>query len=343
MGDLPSSRVVPSAPFLKAAVDLAGPFTVKESIRPKALTYKAYFALFVCLATKACHIEVLTSLSSEEFINTLHRFVSRRGLPKEIFCDQGTNFKGAARRLKEIVEFLRSSENQSDVCDAMSSKSIQFRFNIPHAPFMNGICESNIKNVKFHLFREVGNSVLTIVELSTLLVKIEAILNSRPLYALSSSPDDYEALSPGHFLVHRPLLAVPEIDVSDVNEHRLSRWEKVNRFTQRLWRRWESEYLHTLQQKNKWFESDTNLQVGQLVWIKENNSSPLSYPLGRVTQIISDAKGIVRSAHVKTNSGAVLGGWEIRAVGGLGCSLTLWATSLDSWWSAHGSTVCPST
>lgn len=307
MADLPSSRVTPARPFMHCGVDLAGPFQIKESSRRNARHYKAYFALFICMATKAIHLEALTSLSTEAFLATLSRFVARRSLPTDMYCDNGTNFRGADRQISEIVTFIRAKNNQEVVQTALNHRGIKFHFACPKAPFMGGLYESNIKNVKFHLNRVVGNHTLTLEEFITVLSRVEAVLNSRPLCEISPSPDELEALTPGHFLTGGPLLDVPEPQLMDVTLNRLNRWQMVSRMVQHFWQRWSNEYLLSLQQRAKWFSPDSeNLKVGQLVWIKEDGVAPLNYPLGKIEEVLPNSNdGIVRIVNVRTATGVL--------------------------------------
>ncbi|GFW21513.1 integrase catalytic domain-containing protein [Trichonephila clavipes] len=93
------------------------------------------------------------------------------------------------------------------------------------------------KSIKYHLRRVVGNARLTYEELSTVLAQIEAELNSRPILPSSSDPNDYQALTPGHFLIGRPLTAVPKPDLLNIQINRLSRWELTTKIVQDIWQR----------------------------------------------------------------------------------------------------------
>ncbi|GFS30024.1 integrase catalytic domain-containing protein [Trichonephila inaurata madagascariensis] len=105
MGDLPESRVCPCSVFQRNGIDFASPFLIRSSKGRGIGSTKCYICVFVCLATKAVHPEVVSDLTSKAFIACLKRFVACRGKPSEIFCDQGTNFYGASRDLKK--EFLQ--------------------------------------------------------------------------------------------------------------------------------------------------------------------------------------------------------------------------------------------
>lgn len=135
MGNLPSVRCTPSRPFLNSGMDFAGPYTLKNPVGRAPKTYKGYICLFVCMSTKAVHLEAVSSLSTSSFIIALRRFVARRGVPADVFSDNGTNFVGAE---KEILTLLRSREHQQQLSDEMTANSIQFTFIPPSSPHKRG-------------------------------------------------------------------------------------------------------------------------------------------------------------------------------------------------------------
>ena len=113
MGELPSTQVQPPGPFLTTGVDYAGPISLRVGTpRSKTIT-KGYIAIFVCFVTRAVHIEVVTSLTTEAFLAALRHFIARRGKPKTIYSDNGTNFQGAASKLHEIYKMLQSTSQMA--------------------------------------------------------------------------------------------------------------------------------------------------------------------------------------------------------------------------------------
>ncbi|CAH2227634.1 jg22410 [Pararge aegeria aegeria] len=288
MSDLPSFRVNQVKAFSIVGVDFGGPFRIKLGPHRGAKIDKAYLCLFICLATKAVHLEVVSTLSTNGFIATLRRFVARRGRCNVIHADCGTNFIGARNQLSSLME------------QASNAEKIEFKFNPPSAPHFGGVWEIQIKAAKSHLYRVIGDQVLTFEELTTLFTQIEAVLNSRPLCSISSDPNDLSALTPGHFLTLEPLTAVPDQDLTNVNINRLNRWQLLQSFHQNFWSRWKHEYLNSLTQRAKWTKDSKPLNIGSMVIIKDENRSPLHWPLGRVTNLISGADGVARIAILKT-------------------------------------------
>ncbi|XP_018311277.1 uncharacterized protein [Mycetomoellerius zeteki] len=199
MGNLPRARVnIPKRAFDQCGVDYAGPCYYKEGTKRNAKQIKCYIAVFICLATKAIHLELTTGWSSEAFLNVFKRFIARRGCPSDIYSDNGLNFVGADRELSELSDLLKNQTTQQQVSDQLADKGIHWHFIPLRAPHHGGIWEAAVKAAKRHLVRMTKNSTLKYEELETFLIQIEAILNSRPITPLSSDSNDLSSLTPGH-------------------------------------------------------------------------------------------------------------------------------------------------
>ena len=303
MGDLPSPRVVATRPFLHTGVDFGGPFLVKESFGRSSKSWKTYLCLFVCLPTKATHLELVSNLTSDAFIAALERFISRRGLCTDIYSDCGSNFVGANRYLTGINRQWREVLSSTNMKDNLSNRNIRWHFNPPAAPHFGGLWEANMKSAKDLLKKIIGDRILSFEELYTVFAKIEAVLNSRPLTPLSDDPSDYEALTPGHFLIGAPLVGLPESPLLDYRQNRLSRWQLVKQITQHFWKRWSTEYLNTLQLRDKWVKEAENLAVGDLVILKEKHMFPLHWPLARIEKVHPGPDDRVRVVTLRSKHG----------------------------------------
>ena len=100
MADLPKFRTTASEPcFTHTGIHLFGPLNAKRG----RVVVKRWGVLFTCLNSRAAHLELASSLETDWFINMLRRFISRRGTPKTIHSNNGTNLVGAAREIKEAV------------------------------------------------------------------------------------------------------------------------------------------------------------------------------------------------------------------------------------------------
>ena len=127
-------------PTLEFGVDYFGPYEVK--FMPK--TMKRWCCLFTCLTTRAVHIEVVLSLEAETCLTAITRFIAGRGKPATILSDNGTNFVGAAKEMKDCI----NAWNQSDIETSLAQKDIKWKFNPPGAPHFGGIWERLVQSCK---------------------------------------------------------------------------------------------------------------------------------------------------------------------------------------------------
>lgn len=297
MGQLPGPRVNISRPFSHTGVDFAGPLSIKLSAGRRVKTTKAYIAIFVCLATKAIHLEAVSNLTSTAFIAAYRRFAGRRGAAEQMYSDCGTNFVGAAKRLKKLSEEW-CQYSATEVMEMLSTVGTQWHFIPPGSPHFGGLWEAGVKAMKHHFKRMAGYN-LTLEELTTILCQIEACLNSRPLCPISTDPESLEILTPGHFLTGGPLLLVPECDLGRQHINRLTRWQLVQRIQQEFWTKWSSEYLARLQQRPKWKKQVDNVKIGDLVLIKDEQLPPGKWLLGRIVETQSGKDGLTRVVTIK--------------------------------------------
>lgn len=222
-------------PFTNVGVDYFGPIQVKRG----RTTLKRYGVLFTCMTSRAVHIEVASSLDTDSCIDALRRFICRRGQVKLIRSDNGTNFVGAQRELKEALCIL----NQHRIQEALLQKGIKWSFNPPGASHHGGVWERLIKSVRQVLYSVLKQQTLDEERLQTLLCEVEAILNSRPITTVSNDPQDLEPLTPNHILLlkTKPILSPGVFDKKDLYVRR--RWKQVQYMADLFWKRWCREYL----------------------------------------------------------------------------------------------------
>ena len=254
------------------------------------------------MTVKAVHLELVSDLSAESFIACLRRFVARRGKPSSIRSDHGTNFVGANRVLKELYAFLLSKKTEEAICDFCSTQGIDWRFIPERAPHFGGLWEAAVKSFKTHLKRIVGNYKLDFEEMTTILTQIEACLNSRPLGTVPHNDDNgIEMLTPGHFLIGRPLQALPDHSHSSQSLGLLRRWYLCQGLMRHFWERWRNEYIIALRKHAKWKRPNSNFQVGDVV--KEDNLVSSHWPIALIIETNAGTDGLVRVVTLKTKDG----------------------------------------
>lgn len=308
MSDLPNFRVTAAIKaFSHTGCDYAGPIQYVPIRARGAKSRKGYLCVFTCMTTRAIHIELATDLTTASFIAALKRFLSRRGPVQCLYSDNATNFRGANSYLRSLYDFL-DKEYRPRFEEELAEHRIKF-LHIPSASSHFGGCwESMIKTVKTHLFKVIGQQLLSYEELVTILTQIECLLNSRPLTVLSSDPSEPTALTPSHFLHTLPLHSLPAAEIgSSTAENLLDRHSLMDKLVQSFWKRWRSEYLHSLQTRLKWNKStgDT-IRVGTVVIIVNDNAPPLSWPLGIIEKLHTSKDGSTRVVSVRTCKGTLV-------------------------------------
>ena len=306
MGDLPKNRVSFDRPFVNVGVDYCGPFFIKERRHRNISKVKTYVSVFVCQATKAVHLELASDLTTAAFLSCLKRFFARRGAAHSMSSDNATNFVGANRELRDFYKQIESLEKDQGIQSFLLKKQVNWHFIPPRAPHFGGLWEAAVKSFKRHFTRITGNTLLTYEQLHTYVVEIEAILNSRPLTPLSSHPDDFLPLTPGHLLIGTSLTTFPQSDLRNIPVNRLSSWEVAQQMRHHFWERWHKEYLNEQISRSKWKTSSNqeDIIIGTLVVIKEDNLPPMSWKLGRITAVHPGEDGIIRAVTVQDPSGA---------------------------------------
>ena len=235
---LPAFRVQEAPPFSTVGVDFAGPLFVSEK---GGYEGKVWVCLFTCCITRAVHLDVVTNMSSEYFIRCFRRFSARRGLPSRIISDNAKTFKSTAKVLKEIM-------NHPDVHRYLENARVEWKFNVEKAPWWGGVFERLIRSVKRCLRKIIGRAKLSLEELSTIVIEVEMVVNSRPLTYVSLT-DLEEPVTPSHLLIGRRLLSLPEsllYEGSDDEDYNATpqllsnRMKYLNKIMDHFWKRWKS-------------------------------------------------------------------------------------------------------
>ena len=204
--------------------------------------------------------------------------------------------------MADLAAFLEKQKVNGEISDFCTSQAIEWSYIPERAPHFGGLWESAVKSVKTHLRRILGEARLTFEEFSTVLAQVEACLNSRPLVPLNLDDDGIEALTPGHFLIGRPLEALPDPPSSLHSISSLRRWNLCQTLTQHFWKRWSTDYFASLRKFTKWHTPSRNLRVGDIVLLKEEGMVPTKWPLGKIVDIHPGKDGLIRVVTVKTST-----------------------------------------
>ena len=291
MAVLPAARLGAfQRPFTFVGIDYFGPLTVSVGRRRE----KRWGVIFTCLTVRAVHIEISYSLDTSSCILCIRNFVARRGIPREIYTDNGTNFKAAEKILSEQVKQIDYS--------GISPKfdKTKWIFNPPAAPHMGGAWERlirSIKNVLYTLYPRLNFNDET---LKNALCEIELIINSRPLTFVSVDHEDDEAITPNHLLLgscdgYKPFF--------ENGESLRQRWHQTQSFADHFWRRWLKEYTPIIARRGKWFAKVPPVTVGAIVIIVDENLPRRCWPKGKIIDTVVAEDGQVRRVTIKTQFG----------------------------------------
>lgn len=232
MGELPKARVNESKPFVHTGTDYTGFINVTMGKRRGVISQMAYVCIFICLCTKAIHLELAADLSTDAFMAAFKRFLARRGSVSVMYSDAGKNFLGARNQLDKIYNLLESQSFNDSMSSELQKRRIKWSFFPPVSPHMGGLWGGNIRMVKQHLLKVIRAQILTYEELYTVLTQVECLLNSRPLCPLSSDPSDVQVLTPAHFLHLNPLDYIPAQDMLNRPISGLRRYQMLDHLVQ---------------------------------------------------------------------------------------------------------------
>ncbi|KAL0881791.1 hypothetical protein ABMA27_001572 [Loxostege sticticalis] len=292
-GDLPRARLEAfTRPFSNCGLDYFGPMTVTVGRRHE----KRWGALFTCLTTRAVHIEIVSSLSTDSAIMALRRMGARRGWPQVMYSDNATNFRGADKELREAV-----TEWEPSLRDYALTQRIEWLYISPGAPHQGGAWERMIRSVKSALRVTLNEKAPRDEVLHTLLVEVEHTMNARPLTHVPVSADDPEALTPNHFLVGGshglPITGPCETATKKT-------WRVAQALADEYWRRWLKEYLPELiPRRGARDVNEAAIKPGDLVIVADHTLPRNVWPRGVVTQVHPGPDGGVRNVEVRTKGG----------------------------------------
>ena len=296
MADLPADRVTPNKPpFSFVGVDCFGPFWVKRA----RSQVKRYGVLYTCLATRAIHLEVAQSMDTDSFLNSMRRFIARRGVPEVMRSDNGSNFVGGCKELREAI----SGWNKSQIHEFLLQRNVKWLFNPPSGSHFAGVWERCIRTVRKILIALMKEQPLDDEGLTTLMCEVESIVNGRPITKSSDDPSDSEALTPSHLLLLRSGPRLPPGVFRKEDGYSRRRWRQVQYLADVFWRRWIREYLPQLQERQKWTYPSRNFAVDDIVLVVDDRVPRSSWPLGRITSVRKNSTDEhVRSVTVKTRT-----------------------------------------
>ncbi|XP_057369839.1 uncharacterized protein LOC130690968 [Daphnia carinata] len=306
---MPLDRTKRAQPFEVIGIDYFGPMYVLEEViliekdsegndveKTRIGEKKVHACLFTCAVTRAVHLELVTDLTAQTFMHALRRMMSRREDCKIIYSDNASTFTCAAKLISE----------DPTLANWLSSKGITWKFSPSLAPWWGGFWERMVRSVKEPLRKVLGKMKVSYDQLHTILVEIEAIVNSRPLTYVSGDAQSFEVLSPQKLLTGRQ----PGATTESPDSTKMSRDELIELDKKRSehaltwWRLWQDSYLSDLKRFYCRKGKGTRIpRVGEVVLLKEPNIKRVSWPTAIVTELVPGYDGKVRAVTLRLRSG----------------------------------------
>lgn len=299
MGDLPQERTRPAAPFEFTAVDLFGPYLVKDDVK-KRVRMKVWGVVFCCMASRAIHTELANTMSTESFLMAYQRFTAIRGHPKKIWSDPGTNFVGAKPVLEELYQFLDGLDRPAvEETSAQNGTSWHWEIQPADSPHRNGSAEAAVRIVK-KAFQSLGReSELSYSELQTTLQLAANLSNERPIDArVQSCEDTVQYITPNALLLGRASSS-GDWKTFVFTSYPYKRLQEMQHQVNKFWRSWSQLAGPNLFVRSKWHTTQRNVADGDIVWLCDQNALRGNFKLGRVISVNPDSRGIVRDVKVR--------------------------------------------
>jgi hypothetical protein len=259
------------------------------------------------MVTRAIHLELVQDGSAESFMHAFRRFVARRSCPRLVISDNAAIFTASAIKLNVICK-------KEAVLNALSNLNVEWKFIPARAPHFGGVWERMVGLTKTTLKKILGRSLLSSVELGTVLCEVECLINDRPLTYLTDGTDD-ETITPSHLLSGRRLRSLAEaaVDLEEFTDPSIYirpvftyREKRMRLLLSHFWRRWRNDYLKSLREtdRNLVHGESSKVCVGDVVLIKDERSRCL-WNLGKVITLHNSNDGVTRSVTLKTRNGNI--------------------------------------
>ena len=294
--DLPSIRFDSTHAFNSIGVDYLGPLYCLPIYGTKDKLFKSYIVLYTCASSRNILLDVTHDATANEFVNSLKRFISRRGCPNNVVSDNGSVFTAF-----ETQKFANEI-------------GINWKYNLDLSPWWGGFFERMVGLVKRCIKKSIGRKRLTLRELQTLVLRIEMILNNRPL----SNPMDEEIsiLTPHHLLFGRKLFENGNENnddnimiIANRKSESLTKKERMLENTiGQFWKVWQKEYITNLRQFHgvKRVKESSNIKLNDVLIIQDEKIPRHLWRLGRVVEILKGRDNRIRGAKLKIGTGSLI-------------------------------------
>ena len=297
---LPKDRITGSHPFQACGVDFTGPLYVSKGNSVE----KSYIVLYTCAQIRAVHLELVQDQSTEAFLRSFRRMISRRGMISMMYSDNSKTFESAKRETQRYHEIM----NGKAFRDFLTENKIEWKMIVDYAPWWGGFYERMMKTIKAPLKKILGRTVYSPDELYTILTEVEAMVNSRPLMQVSDEPSELKYLTPASFLIGRELINLPVVPIKTSDKSlRKKELNKMmvmqNKTLNSLWKTWREEYVRNLGTVPKKVNESKCIKVGEFVMVAEHSIPRAKWKVGRIVDAKEGRDGRIRTLWIRIPTG----------------------------------------
>ena len=291
MGPISSNNLAIAPPFYICQIDLTGPYKA-YSAHNKRATIKIYFAVFCCTTTTSVNIKLLEDYTTSGFLLSFTRFACEVGYPKLMMIDEGSQLvKGC-----ENMEFsFRDAQHRL-------SKEVNVEFDC--CPVgghnVNGRVERKIRSIKESMEKSVQNERLSIIQWETLGASIANAINDLPIAKgnIVSDLEHLDLITPNRLKLGRNNSRSPDGSLLVTGN-----FDKILNNNTRIFNAWFELWLIScvpkLMLQPKWFDSDRDVQVGDIVlFLKKEGELNSTYQYGRVASVVTGRDEKIRAVTV---------------------------------------------
>ena len=221
---------------------------------------------------------------------------------KKLVSDNGTNFKGANREIKEAVD----AWNKESLNEKLSDIEISWEFGPANCGHWGGLWERIIQIVKRSIKASLENRTVDTDTFDTLLAGVMGVVNRRPITKAGNGITEPMVLTPAHFIYpyvyinSNPAILPPQ---NTTGEFLRSAWQTTREIMDSFWCRFQREYFQSLLERKKWKTAKENIAVDDIVLIVEDLQPREKWRTCRVSRIIGTDPRHVRRLELTDAAG----------------------------------------
>ena len=284
------------------SIDFFGSFL---TVQGRGITRpKRWVMVVFCNLSRAIHMELVRSLEAADCLEALLSHFLKKGCPKAIISDEGTNLKCASKEIKKLHENVRIVQPKID--EEMSAfPAIEWIFTAPSTPSANGNVERSIGTIKKAMKAASTCNPLRSLrdhEVQLLLLRVESVLNSRPLAMDNAETNLENPLTPNHFAGSglSPIQVSVPLETLAGSVH-LKKWHQIEKAMIVIWNEWWTQYFTSIRKVARWTKGEADIRVGSLVVVCDDEEfrTRVTWPIAMVKEVHKDSNGRIQTVTIK--------------------------------------------